>query len=211
MKINSTLTLGAKLEATDQVTIKQEPMLHRASRGFAIRHGGPLTMRFIQALDTVWNDEILIDSRVHMLMPGMWPCIPGWHHDDVPRSRADGQPNYETPEYRSQHCMALWGDCSLTEFAVGEADFDIPPEGTKIYKTLQPVVERRCNDGQLTRVTAEPGRMIFFDWLTWHRGMPTTHHGFRFFIRASRASGLTPRNEIRYNANVYMPVVEEGW
>lgn len=211
MNINSQISVGAPLERVDQITVKQEPMLHRASRGFSIRHGGPLTRQFIEALDVTWHDEILIDSRVHMLMPGMWPCIPGWHHDDVPRTREDGQPNYLTPDYRSQHCMALFGDCSLTEFAIGEAAFEIPPVGQKIYKALDPQVERLCAAGALERRRVPEATLVFFDWLSWHRGMPTTHHGFRFFIRATRASRLPPRNEIRYNANVYMPVMEEGW
>jgi hypothetical protein len=203
------MNIGAVLPAADEHTVKTEPMLHRASRNFAKKNGGPLTRQFIKALP--WTDEILIDSRVHMLMPGMWPCIPGWHHDDVPRSREDGQPNYVTPEYKSEHCMALWGDCSLTEFAVGRADFAIPDVGEKIYKKWDKKVEYLCNVGRLTRQRAPDRQLVFFDWLSWHRGMPTTKKGFRFFIRATRKSRLEARNEIRYNANVYMPVLTEGW
>lgn len=208
MKINSQIQLGRELFSAPQTTVKNEPMLHRATRSFAEDHGGPLTHRFLAALD--WN-EVVIDSRVHMLMPGMYPCIPGWHHDDVPRSRADGQPNYETPEYKSEHCMAFWGDCSLTEFALGEHEITIPPIGEKIYKALSPQVERLCVSGELKRVTAPECRLIFFDWQAWHRGSETTKPGFRFFIRGTRNSGLKARNEIRQNANVYMPVLEEGW
>lgn len=208
LKIASQLRIGQLLEPADQTTVKAEPMLHRADIRFAWAHGGPLTARFIRALP--W-EEVLIDSRVHMLMPGMWPCIPGWHHDDVPRSRKDGQPNYLTPEYHAEHCMALWGDCSLTEFAVGEADFELPPIGQKIYKAWDPVVEAKCEAGELKRVRAPECRQVFFDWQSWHRGMPTTKTGFRFFIRATRNSGLSTRNEVRQNANVYMPVLTEGW
>ncbi len=53
--------------------------------------------------------------------------------------------------------------------------------------------------------------MVYFDWNTFHRGMPTTHLGFRFFIRATMNSKLESKNEIRKNANVYMPVIDEGW
>lgn len=183
-------------------------MLHRATRDFALTYAGPITSAFLHALE--W-DDILIDSRVHMLMPGMFPCIPGWHHDDVPRERSDGQPNYETPSYRAEHCMALWGDCSLTEFAIGEHDVVIPPIGQKIYKRLSPWIENLCATGKLERVTCPERTMMFFDWNSWHRGMETTKKGFRFFIRATKGSALNPRNEIRVNANVYMPVLDEGW
>lgn len=30
-------------------------------------------------------DDYLFDIKVHMLMPGQWPCIPNWHCDFVPR------------------------------------------------------------------------------------------------------------------------------
>lgn len=208
MKINSQIKIGAELALAEQAMVKAEPMLHRATRAYAEDNGGQLTQRFLSAL--TWPD-VLIDSRVHMLMPGMYPCIPGWHHDDVPRERADGQPNYENPSYRAEHCMALWGDCSLTEFAIGEHEMVVPPIGVKIYKTLSPQIENLCVAGELKRIVAPECRLLYFDWQTWHRGAATTKPGFRFFIRATRGSQLKPRNETRANANVYMPVLDEGW
>lgn len=29
--------------------------------------------------------DYLFDIKVHMLMPGQWPCVPNWHCDFVPR------------------------------------------------------------------------------------------------------------------------------
>ncbi len=212
MLINSEVTLGAQLDPADEALVKREPMLHRAEWDFAWLNGGELTRRFLSSLPVDWIESPLtIDSRVHMLMPGMWPCIPGWHHDDVPRTRVDKQPDYDAPAYKAEHVMALWGDCSLTEFALGEREFAIPPIGEKVYKGLDTAVEQACVDGHLQRFTVPQCRLIHFNWLSWHRGMPTTKRGFRFFIRATRASHVPARNEVRYNANVYMPVVEEGW
>jgi hypothetical protein len=206
--IDSKYTLGAFVPAADEVTIKQEPMLHRATREVAYLKGGVLTRSFLDVLP--WED-ILVDSRVHMLMPGMFPCIPGWHHDDVPREREDRQPNYINPSYKAEHCMALWGDCCRTEFAVGSRTMEIPPVGSKIYKTWHPQVDALCGSGELQRESAPVNQLVYFDWQTWHRGTDATKKGFRFFIRATRNTGLEARNEIRFNANVYMPVIEEGW
>jgi hypothetical protein len=208
MKIESRIDIGKHLMHASQDEIKNEPMLHRATVEFAEASGGPLTHAFIIALGL---KEAIIDSRVHMLMPGMFPCIPGWHHDDVPRERSDGQPNYDNPSYKSKHCMALWGDCSLTEFAIGTHDIEIPVLGKKIYKELSGVVESDCEREILTRVIAPERRLIFFNWNTWHQGKEATKKGFRFFIRATWDSNLMPRNEIRQNANVYMPILTEGW
>jgi hypothetical protein len=87
VQIDSHMTLGSGLPYATQDEIKREPMLHRATAQFALENGGPLTRSFLLSLQLAWSADILVDSRVHMLMPGMWPCIPGWHHDDVPRSR----------------------------------------------------------------------------------------------------------------------------
>jgi len=212
MKLNSQIKLGLELPTANEIEVKSEPMLFRCDLENAYKLGGPLTHKFLNALPEDWKaSPISVDSRVHMLMPGMFPCIPGWHHDDVPRERADGQPNYENPSYKAEHCMAIWGDCSLTEFAIGGHEIAIPPIGCKIYKLLSPQIDAMCVAGTLKSVTALPRRMVFFDWQTWHRGAPTTHIGFRFFIRASRNSMLPPINETRHNANVYMPVIDEGW
>ncbi len=189
-------------------------MLHRADWDFANRYGGVLTQAFLSKLrnNPDWNGtSMLIDSRVHMLMEHFIPAIPGWHHDDVARTRSDGQPDYENMPYQAEHVMALWGDCSLTEFAIGKADFDIPPVGQKIYKVLSPAVEKMCESGTLRRVQVPEHQLVYFDWASWHRAVPATKRGFRFFIRATRNSGLVAKNEIRFNANVYMENLEEGW
>lgn len=210
MKIQSHASVNETIGLFDDEVIKSQPMLHRATREFALEHGGWIADRFLETLPRSWSN-ILIDSRVHMLMPGMYPCIPGWHHDDVPREREDGQPEYSDPSYRAQHCLAVFGDCSLTEFALGEHEIEIPPVGTKIYKELSPLVEQHCAEGKLTRWTVPEGKLVYFDWLSWHRGVEAHKRGFRYFIRATRYSKLEPRNEIRVNANVYMPVLDEGW
>lgn len=209
MVIKSQYKLGYKLAHFTQAQIKSEPMFHKASKEFAYDMGSQITKEFLNFLD--WREPLIIDSRVHMLMPGMYPCIPGWHHDDVPRERSDGQPNYENPSYKAEHCMALWGDCSLTEFALGTHEVEIPSVGKKIYKELSKFIDWHCEHGDLDKVTSPEAQQIFFDWQTWHRGAPTTKTGFRFFIRATRFTKLEPLNEIRYNANVYMPIIEEGW
>jgi len=206
--INSKVSVGGDLPAFDQMTVKTEPMLFRANREFALANGGPITKAFLEVMP--W-ENVSIDSRVHMLMPGMWPCIPGWHHDDVPRTREDKQPNYENPAYHSEHCMALFGDCSRTEFALGQVVFSVPPIGKKIYKEWSPHVEDLCERGALSRWFAPERKLVYFDAHTWHRGSPTTHQGFRFFIRATRNTLNPIKNELRYNANVYMPVLDEGW
>ena len=128
MKITSTMELGPALPKFSQDEIKNEPMLFNCSADAAWELGGPITRAFLESLGS--HQAVVIDTRSHMLMQGWWPCIPGWHHDDVPRSRSDGQPNYETPEYHSMHAMALInGDMCPTQFAVGVCELPEVPLG----------------------------------------------------------------------------------
>lgn len=107
---DSRIARGPFLPDFAQEQVKNEPMLFSCDWRVAQDLGGPLTQAFLARLGESWENEgVIIDSRVHMLMPGWFPCIPGWHHDDVPRERSDGQPNYHNPSYRSEHVMALVG------------------------------------------------------------------------------------------------------
>lgn len=40
------------------------------------------------------SSQYLVDVKVHMLMPGQYPCIPGWHCDFVPRNN-EGEKVFE--------------------------------------------------------------------------------------------------------------------
>ena len=44
----------------------------------------------LKPIEDPWWEEHLIDIKVHMLMPGMWPCIPNWHRDFLKRDK-DGK------------------------------------------------------------------------------------------------------------------------
>jgi hypothetical protein len=61
--------------------IKNEPMFFNCDLNFAFENGGPITEAFIRTLPEDWQDcNPVLDSRVHMLMKGWFPCIPGFHH-----------------------------------------------------------------------------------------------------------------------------------
>lgn len=195
----------AQLPDFDQATVKKEPMLFSADYAFASFNGGPITKAFMETLDP--SEHWIIDSRTHMLMPGWYPCIPGWHLDDVPRTRPDGQPDHAAPVYTSKHQMVVVGTTAIPEFAIGTIELDDVPVGEGIVygiwnekmKALAP------------RVSApKSGEVVAFDSEAFHRGMPATDHSWRFFIRAS-VRKQTPRNEIRHQVNVYMPAIEGGW
>jgi hypothetical protein len=203
-----------EVPAATSLEVKNEPMLFSCDFEAASRLGGPLTQRFIYALTPDWREaeDLILDSRVHMLMPGWYPCIPGWHHDDVPRSRSDGQPNYVSPEYESEHVMALMGDnCAPTEFAIGTCELPDVPIGKTIYKEWHPIVERMVRNQELKLRVAPMHKLLGFDNQTFHQGVRATSGGWRFFIRASRYTHREPVNEVRRQVQVYLEVPMEGW
>jgi hypothetical protein len=194
-------------------TVKNEPMFFNASLDLAQAEGGLITRAFIDALPPDWRDcNPVLDSRVHMLMPGWYPCIPGWHHDDVARG-ADGQPDYDDMPYQAEHLMGLVnGDICPTLFAHGS--HLLPKvEGGLVYKTWHDIVERQIADDELIVEPARSGRLLQFDWSTMHTGQKAIAGGWRWFVRLSRntARQQSITNERRRQVQVYLENPTEGW
>jgi hypothetical protein len=250
MRFNSRIDLGPETSTFTTDQVKNEPMMFNARADWANDHGGPITQDFIRRL--YWDNnrylgdygssndlslaDIVIDSRVHMLMPGWYPCIPGFHHDDVPRLRSDGQPWYPDNQwelhvrsdvvddeihlerdsgfYRSNHAMAMYGDnICPTQFALGQAEFPSVPHGQILYKIWHPVVEQHLASGTLEEWFAPMHQIVYFDDRSWHTGQAANGNGWRFFIRASWYTGRVENvtNEIRRQVQVYMENPMEGW
>lgn len=195
-------------------TVKAEPMFYGASVDFASEYGGPITRAFLKAAFTQPWQGARLDTKVTMLIPGFYPCIPGWHHDDVPRERSDGQPEYFNPSYRSEHMTAIvgtnWEVCK-TEFALGKASFFDVPLGEKYYKRWHPYVEELITNGWLNRKSLEYGDIVHFNDRTWHRGTQAAGFGWRWFARITKGSKAPIVNEIRNQVQVYLADPIEGW
>ena len=199
----------------DKVEISNEPMFYRADLEFAYANGGIITRNFIDNLPFFWKDTpVTIDSRVHMLMPDWYPCIPGWHHDDVPRSRYDGQPNYDDTEYNPLHLIGLVNaDVAPTEFAVGKITLPEVPIGGIVYRDWHPMVDEAVKSGKLESYKAKSGEMLEFDSNSFHQGTAAVKSGWRWFIRVSKytSRAYECKNEIRNQTQVYMKDPMQGW
>lgn len=57
--------------------------------------------------------EYLVDVKVHMLMPGQYPCIPNWHRDFMPRDENNKRVQASPSELK----MYMWiSGTPLTEY-----------------------------------------------------------------------------------------------
>jgi hypothetical protein len=212
IKFKSDFQVGEKLSPYSEAEIKNEPMIFSGTKAFALEHGGPITREFISRLPKY--TEFLIDSRVHMLMPGWYPCIPGWHLDDVPRTRPDGQPDHTHPAYKSWNVMAILGDASVTEFIKGDLELeDVGYNEGAVYGRWNAEINHRLveKDCKIAIRRVPDATMLSFKFGAFHRGVPATKNGWRLFIRANFNTARKAMNEIRKQTQVYLPVPEAGW
>lgn len=189
--------------------VKDEPMVFGCDYYGANRLGGQLTKNFTDFCLRYWgrDSNFIIDSRTQMLMSGWYPCIPGWHLDDVPRERLDKQPNHYNPSYKAEHLAVFLGPCSKTLFAVGEIELVEPPIGHTIYTAWHPEVEL----SNLKKQEIQPGNIVAFNWQSFHKCQQATENGWRFWIRATRYTHRPFTNEQRTSVNIYIPTENQGW
>lgn len=200
--------------------VKAEPMFFNSSVAFAMEHGGPITKSFLSNLPGGWGAAVF-DSRVHMLMPGWYPAIPGFHHDDIPRPpipvgqhfATAPQPDYDNPRYHAEHILGLVnGGICPTTFAVGIAKVSAVPDGL-IYRKWDAEVREQIQQGTLVRVECPSNKLINFDAHAFHEASKANGNGWRWFGRVSRNTDRqnTITNEIRTQVQVYLEFPMEGW
>ncbi len=202
-------------DAPSQDIIKNETMFFNSDLEFAYKNGNDITRSFINSLPPDWTScNPVLDSRVHMLMNGWFPCIPGWHHDDVPRNTPTGQPNYIDPEYRSEHlCCLVNAEICPTNFLIGDIDVSDPDHNSIQYNIWDNEIQKLRTEKELNIIEAKSGELIQFDCDTFHTGTRAVKDGWRWFIRLSRNTERQKSitNEIRRQVQVYIDPMKAGW
>lgn len=198
----------------DMLKREQHDMLFSADRYFAHEHGGELTAKFMEHLPSHWDgDRLVVDTRAHMLKEGWYPCIPGYHIDDIPRNE-NGQPQVFDPEYKSEHALAVVGEVSRTVFAIGEVSLPVPDTATldkPLYGIWDDIIRAEIEAGSLREWTAPAESIVLFGWGDLHRGQAAVADGWRLFMRASRGTGREIHNDVRFQTQVYLENPNEGW
>lgn len=222
---NGTKTSG-KIEEPDQNLVKNSLGLFRASVEDAVRYGGDIAREALSVMD-FRNDRkyITVDVKVHMLMPGFSPAIPGWHTDGVPRSdpkkgfnvdygvpRIDYQDSGQMEGHR--YHLLVTGRC-LTKFIDDPLIVDLPDEPTnELYKLITRQVNKRLREKRASASFIQPNTVTEFDWWSLHTATQATHREWRYFIRAVESDYYEPlsdlRDIIRMQQQAYAPQ-EFGW
>ncbi len=217
--------VGAGRIDGEHLDLRALPQFFRASLEMAYRLS-PLTIKsFLDAaLDDVGHRHgfrcVSIDSRTHMLMPGMYPCIPGWHCDDFYRPEG-GQPDLINVAKKApsvHYAMVLDQDTgSLTEFLTkplidpmmnGVLFGRQPHDALTLSGAAHAWIE---NELTIQSRCVESGEVVRFGPLDFHRGVPATGVGWRHFIRLTLSNHYEPLNEVRTQTQVYVLSAGLGW
>ncbi|MEY8748961.1 hypothetical protein [Alkalicoccobacillus gibsonii] len=215
---------GGTIEQPSQELIKNTLGLHNASLDDALKYGGELTRAAIGAMDLSFTKKhIIVDTKIHMLIPNMCPAIVGWHTDGVPRGNSLDPTAKQLPNIHAQEEMEspifhllVTGDSCLTKFINDpEIDLDVPDEpSTDLYKMINEQVNEKLEKGELSTFTAPSCTAIKWDWWELHTGVPATKHEWRFLIRVTESDIQEPKTDlrdiIRTQQQGYLPM-NYGW
>lgn len=208
-------TVG-NIPGTRELTqIAREPSFFSCSPEFILSQDCPLHIEILNGIKSTYSYKAaknsalglteLVDSRITQTMPGMYPSIPGWHCDNVPRAKDYNQPDLNLTDDRVQHFMAYISSCknhTNTEFAVGEYKIDINPSDVwgSLDRSLvkEPPMGKFCEEGEIVRFNQE----------AIHRASPTLNSGWRLWLRVSFVNRPV-QNVIRKQVQVYTTV--NGW
>lgn len=199
--------------------VKNETMLYSSDWVFARDNGGIMTQKVLDALsesetfNTSQNKiNCVIDTRVHMLKEGWIPAIGGWHCDAIPRG-TDGQPDFDDPDIdKIKHWLYIYdhGTGSLTQFVRknpglgGLIEYD-----RNVWATYSKHIENNLDTYE--PFTPAHDQLVQFSARDFHKGVPATGSGWRYFFRISCHTKTYCRNEIRKQVQTYIPNEHYGW
>lgn len=220
------IVTGASITDPDDDEIRMTPALLGADLDTAARYGGDLTRAALGAMNLRGDRRnVIVDTKTHLLMPGFYPGIPGWHSDGVPRGPERNPAGKGAPDIAAQEAMddvaprfhlLVTGAHCPTRFATERGlILDVPEEPTPdLYAGISRQMRAMDAAGSLATMETAPSTVYEWDWWHLHTAQAATAHGWRFLIRVTETDHHEPRTDlseiIRTQQQVYVPEVF-GW
>jgi hypothetical protein len=215
---------GKSIEQPTMSEIKNTPSLWNASLEDALKYGGDLTKAAIGALDLKFDRKyIIVDTKIHMLMPNFYPAIPSWHTDGVPRGENlnpsfKGNPDIFAQEDMSDtrfHLLVTGEGCKTEFLKESNVEFEIPDTpSSDLYKMINKQISEGIENKKLNNYQVPSCTAVEFDWWTLHRGIQASKHEWRYLIRVTETDHMQPQTDlrqiIRTQQQVYVPS-NFGW
>ena len=218
------LAIGKSIEQPKLNDIKNTFGLWNASLDDALRYGGDITREAIRVMN-IHNDRkyIIVDTKIHMLIPGMSPAIPGWHTDGAPRDNkknpnGTGMPDVFAQEgddrFNRYHILVTGTGC-LTKFIKQSIKVPVPSTPSdQIYALMSDFVRRRTTEAPWLAMEVPTCTAVEFDWWDIHTGVIATKKEWRYLIRVCESDYYEPRTDLReilrMQSQVYAPH-DFGW
>jgi hypothetical protein len=217
------LIYGRSIEQPSVEVLKNTPQLWNASLDDALKYGGDLTKTAIGAMDLKFDRKyIVVDTKIHMLMPGFYPAIPNWHTDGVPRGQelrpeVKDWPNIHAQESMttSRYHLLVTGEGCLTQFMKEPLILDCKM-GSETYNLYEDVNHQisQIDYNNLDIVAIPSCQVLTWDWWNLHRGIQAIKHEWRYLIRVTETDHMQPQTDLRQilrtQIQVYVPE-SFGW
>ena len=192
--------------------------LWNASYDDAIKFGGDVTREALRAMNLRHDRKnIVVDTKVHMLMPGFSPAIPGWHTDGAPRDKNKNPQGKDVPSLEDQeneprpnryHILVTGTGC-LTRFISRPIELDLKDKNYDLYADMSNQIQALVKDNKIDSVEMPSCRVVEFDWWDIHTGVIATKHEWRYLIRVCESDFYEPQQDlrkvIRLQSQVYSP------
>jgi len=204
--------------------IKNTFGLWNASLDDAMLYGGEITRQAIKAMNLRHDRKnIIVDTKIHMLMPGWSPAILGWHTDGAPRDNlknpnGSGLPDtfaQENDDRFNRYHILVTGTGCLTAYINKPIQVNIPNKPSQdVYSVMSKEVSSLVKE-QPELVFGLPScTAMEFDWWNIHTGVIASKKEWRYLIRVCESDYYEPRQDlrevIRMQSQVYSPA-DFGW
>lgn len=218
--------VGKSIEEPDQKEIEFTLNLRQASFMDAWRYGGEITRQALSAMNFQGDRKyIVVDTKVHMLLPGFIPAIPGWHTDGVPRGAELDPAGKGCPRMSAQvhglisapryHLLVTGSHCP-TRFLNGPWNIDVQ-DTPDLYKSMSNQVNKYLKTSHVPEdfcFDTPNSTVVEWDWWNIHTAQQAKGRGWRYLIRVTETDHIAPRTNpedfIRTQTQVYVPT-EFGW
>lgn len=214
------LVFGKSIEQPSVIELKNTFGLWNASYDDAIRYGGEITRQALRAMNLRHDRKhIIVDTKIHMLMQGMCPSIPGMHTDGAPRDEFKnpngiGKPDtfaQENDPKPNRYHFLVTGEGCLTQFVSRPLEVPIPAEPSyEVYTMMSSFVRNEAIKDPSLLLTIPSATVVEFDWWDIHTGVFASKKEWRYLIRVCESDYYRPqdnlREVIRMQSQVYAPM-----
>ena len=218
------LEIGRSIAPPPVGELKSTFGLWNASLDDAVRYGGPVTRDALQAMNLRHDRKhVVVDTKVHMLLPGMSPANGGWHTDGAPRdasksAQGTGLPDIQAQEDDSRpnryHLLVTGSGC-LPRFLARPIEVPLPSApSSDLYTIMSDFVAAEVERTPSLSIPVPSCTVVEFDWWDIHTGVVARASEWRFLVRVCETDYYEPRRDlrevIRLQTQVYAPP-NLGW